>query len=80
MQLAKDEKIILDLDGTIETNHISTQLECSSSPWKQKRTQSRGRVNTKLISSHGEKLITIQFGSLEPMVVPIGSNWTFDRD
>jgi len=32
MQLARDEKIILDLDDTIETNHISTQLECSSSP------------------------------------------------
>jgi len=32
MQLAKDRKIILDLDHTVETNHISTQLECSSSP------------------------------------------------
>jgi len=69
----QDGKIILDLDDTIETNHISTQLECSSAPWKPKHTQPHGRVNTELISSHGEKLITIQFGSLEPVVVPIGS-------
>ena len=30
--LAKDRRIILDLDGTVKTNHISTRLECSSSP------------------------------------------------
>ena len=32
-----------------------------------------GRVNAKLISSLGEKLITIQFGSLGPVVVLIES-------
>ena len=65
--------IILDLDDTVEINHISNQLECSSSPRKPKHTQPRGRVNTELISSHREKLIAIQFGSLEPVVVPIES-------
>jgi len=30
-------------------------------------------VDTKLISSPGEKLVAIQFGSLEPVVVPIES-------
>jgi len=73
MQLARDAKKILDLDNTVKTNHISTQLECSSSPWKQKHTQSHGRVNNELIFSLEEKLITIQFGSLEPMAVPIES-------
>ena len=48
MQLAKDGEIILDLDDTTAINHISTQLECSSLPWKPKHTQPRGRVNTKL--------------------------------
>jgi len=73
MQLAREGKIILDLDDTVETNHISTQLECFSSPWRPKHTPPRGRVNTELISSVGEKLITIHFGSLEPVVILIGS-------
>jgi len=38
MQLTRDGKIILDLDGIVETNHIFTQLECSSSTWKKKHT------------------------------------------
>ena len=71
MQLARDGRIILDVDDTIETHHISTQLKCSSSPWKPKYTQPRGRVNTELISSLEEKLITIQFRSLEPVVILI---------
>jgi len=73
MQRARDGKIILDLGDTAEINHISTQLECSSSPKKPKLTQPRGRVNTRLILSLWEKLVTIQFGSLEPVVVPIES-------
>ena len=73
MQLTRDGKIILDLDDTVETNHISTQLECFLSLWNQKHTRPHGRVKTELISFLGEKLITIQFGSLEPMVVLIES-------
>ena len=61
------------MDDTAEINHISIQLECSSSPSKLKHTQPHGRVNIKLISSLGEKLVAIQFGSLEPVVVPIES-------
>ena len=34
MQLARDRKIILNLDDTVEASHISAQLECFSSPWK----------------------------------------------
>ena len=68
-----DRKIILDLDDNVETNYIFTQLECSSSPWKLRHTQPYGRVNTEVISTLGEKLITIQIESLEPMVVPIES-------
>jgi len=73
MQLARDGKIMLDLDDTIETNHISTQPECSSSSWQQKYTRPQGRVDTELISCQGEKLTTIQFGSLESIVVLIKS-------
>jgi len=62
----------LDLD-TVEINHISTQLECSSTPWKQKHTQPHGRVNIELIFSAREKLIAIQLRSLEPIVVAIES-------
>ena len=35
MQLAKDEKIILDLDDTVKADRISTQWECSSSSSQQ---------------------------------------------
>jgi len=73
MQLARDGKIILDLDDTAEINHISTQLECSSSAGKPKHTHPCGRVNIRLISSLREKLVAIQFGSLEPVMVPIES-------
>jgi len=73
MQLARDGKIILDLDDTIETNYISIQLKCSSSPWKQKHTRPHDKVNIELISFLGQELITIQFGSLESAVVPIES-------
>ena len=34
MRLARDRKIILNLDDTVEASHISAQLECFSSPWK----------------------------------------------
>jgi len=42
MKLARDGKIILDLDDTVGTNHISTQLECSSSLWKRKHVRPHG--------------------------------------
>ena len=50
MQLARDEKIILDLDDNVELNHISTQWNCSSSPYQQEDTRPHGRVNAELIS------------------------------
>jgi len=30
MQLARDGRIILDLDDSAETNHISAEVECST--------------------------------------------------
>jgi len=69
----------LKIDDTIETNHISTQLEYSLSPWQQKHTQPYGRVNIELISSQGEKLIIIQFRSLKLVVVPIESQEPLTR-
>jgi len=42
-------------------------------PRSKKHTRPYGRVNTKLISFRGEKLITIQFRSLKSVVVQIES-------
>jgi len=73
MQITKDVKIILDLDGIIETNRLSTLLECSLSQWQQKHSEPLGRVKIELNSSQRGELFTIQFESLEHFLVLLAS-------
>lgn len=54
MQLAKEGKILLDLDDTIETNHASAILESPNTPQQQSTTQ---------------RALLIQFGTLEPVIL-----------
>jgi len=35
MQIAKDERVILNLDDIVKTKHVSSQLECFSLPSQQ---------------------------------------------
>jgi len=69
IQLAKDGRIILSLGDMVETNHISSQLECLSPPWQQKYTYPHHGVYTKGISFQRGELFTIQFSNLKPIVL-----------
>jgi len=71
MQLARDGKIILDLDHFAETNHISAEAEYSPLLHQQRPTLSYERRKSSIIAPQREELFTIQFGSLEPIVVPL---------
>ena len=73
MQLAMDGRIILDLDHPIGTNHIFTQLEPSVPSRQQSPSQTHEQEKTNAISSQREDLFTIQFESLEPVVVPLAA-------
>ena len=70
MQLAKDERIILDLDETAKANSIGAQLE--PSPLRRESHtqlyQEEKYDSTPLLRM---ELFTIQFRSLEPVVVPL---------
>jgi len=61
----------LDLDDPVGSNHISAQLEHSLPSRQQSPSQTYEQEKTNMISSQGEDLFTIQFGSLEPVVVPL---------
>jgi len=71
MQLARDERIILDIDDSIAANHISAEVEHSLPSWQQSLVRSYEQEKTDAISSKGEGLFTIQFGSLEPIIIPL---------
>jgi len=73
MQLARDGRIILDLDDPIRTNHISAQLEHYLPSVRQSSSQTYGQEKTDVSSSQREDVFTIQFGSLEPVVVPVAA-------
>jgi len=67
MQLARDGKIILDLDDYAGANHISAEY---SPPSRQQRlARSCQQRESSAIGSQG--LFTIQFGSLEPVILPL---------
>ena len=71
MQLARDGRIILDLDDSAGANHISTEVEHSLLSWQQSPVRSYEQGKTDATSSRGEGAFTIQFGSLEPIVLPL---------
>jgi len=51
MQLARDGRIILDIDDSAETNHISAQIEHFHPSWLQSATQPRVQKSTNVIPS-----------------------------
>ena len=61
----------MDLDDSIGTNHISAQVEHSLPSWQQSPIRSYKQGKTNVISSWGEGSFTIQFGILEPVIVPL---------
>ena len=73
MQLARDGRIILDLDNSVRTNHISAQMEHFPPSWLQIHTQPCIQRSTSVIPSQREGAFTIQFGSLEPVAVPLAA-------
>ena len=70
MQLAKDGRVILDMDNTAEANSICAQLELLPSRWE-------SHVHLYLEERHyltlslRMELFTIQFISLEQIAVPL---------
>jgi len=77
----------LGLDDIVGTNHISAQLEHSLLSRQQKPSQTYKQEKTNVISSQREDLFTIQFGSLELVIVPLvaqistmGMNLTSDDE
>jgi len=73
MRLARDGRIILDLDDPVGTNPISAQLEHSPPSRRQSSPQAYVQEKTNVSSSQKEDLFTIQFGSLEPVVIPVAA-------
>jgi len=73
MQLARDGRIILDLDDPVGTNHIFAQLEHSLPSLRQSSSQTYEQEQTNMSSSQREDLFTIQFGSLEPVVILVAA-------
>ena len=71
MQLARDGRIILDLDDSTRANHISVEEDHPLPSWQQSPVQSYEQGKTDAISSKGEGSFTIHFGSLEPVIVPL---------
>ena len=61
----------MDLDDPVGTNHVSAQLEHSLPLWRQSSSQTYEQEKTNVSSSQRDDLFTIQFGSLEPIVVPL---------
>ena len=61
----------MDLDDSAGANHVSAQEEHSLPLWQQSPVQSYKQGKTNVISSKGKGSFTIQFGSLEPIVVPL---------
>jgi len=70
MQLDKDEKIILDLDHIIEAQCIYAQLE-SSCPLGEGHVQFHWLERCDLTCSLRVDLFTIQFESLEAIIIPL---------
>ena len=69
MQLARDGKIILDLDDSAGANHISTDVKYFLPSRQQRPTRSYQQRESCAIGSQG--LFTIQFRSLAPVIVPL---------
>jgi len=70
MQLAKDGRIILDLDETAEANCIGAQLE-SSPLRRESHIQVYLEERRDLTPFPRIELFTIQYGSLELVVMPL---------
>jgi len=68
MQLAKDGTIILGLDKVAEANHMTVWCELCQSPQQQISPQQLFMGEPDLAHSLREELVTIQFGTLEPVV------------
>ena len=71
MQLARDGRIILDLDDSTRANHISVEEDHPLPSWQQSPMRSYEQGKTDATSSKGEGAFTIQFGSLEPVTIPL---------
>ena len=61
----------MDLDDSARTNHISAGVQCSPVLRQQRPARSLEQEESSLIASQREELFTIQFGSLEHIVVPL---------
>jgi len=73
MQLARDGRIILDLDDSTGANHISAEEDHPLPSWQQSPVRSYEQGKTDATSSKGEGAFAIQFGSLEPIVIPLAA-------
>jgi len=65
MQLSRDGRVILELDDSAGTNHISAQIEHFPPSWLPSPTQPSGQRLTSMISSRREGAFSIKFESLE---------------
>jgi len=63
----------LDLDDSAAANHIFAKVEHSLPSWWQSSVRSYKQGKIDATSSKGEGAFTIQFGSLEPVVVSLAA-------
>jgi len=73
MQLARDGRIILGLEDSAGLNHISVEEDHPPPLWQQIPVRSYEQGKTDATSSMEEATFAIQFGSLEPIIIPLAA-------